>query len=163
MTEGLPPPPLPFRIEQRRALAPVWIGAIILATPAAAFVAANAGMGIAALAVPIMIGVCAIVLGVLQLRRPATLTLDETGLTFTWLWRVSHWKWSRIDGFRVGHVRSGKAIMFDVYKEDGLSVAAVPALFEIDERSSVAILHRVRCMMTECGDTDPVRERGGGG
>jgi hypothetical protein len=148
MTEGSPP--LPFRIEQRRNLAPVWIGAIILATPAATFVAANAGMGIAALAVPIMIGVCAIVLGVLQLRRPATLTLDETG------------KWSNIDGFRVTHVRSGKAIMFDVYNEDGLSVAAVPALFEIDARSSVAILHRVRCMMTECGDTDPVRERGGG-
>ncbi|MFT4055319.1 MAG: hypothetical protein QM681_12500 [Novosphingobium sp.] len=149
MTESSPPPLLTFRIEQRRNLAPVWIGASIIATPAATFVAAKAGMGIAALSVPVMIGMCAILLGFLQLRRPATLTLDETGLTFTWLWRVNHWKWPRIDGFRVAYVRSGKAIIFDVYEEDGLSVAAVPAVFEIDERGCVAILQRVRRMMND--------------
>jgi hypothetical protein len=140
---------LPCRIGQRRNLAPVWIGESILVTVAAAFVAATAGMRIAVLAVAVVIGVCAILLGVLQLLRPATLTLDETGFTFIWLWRVHRWEWSNIDGFRVAHVRGGTVIMFEVYEGDGSSVAAMPAFFEMDAQNLVGMLHRVRRTTTD--------------
>ncbi len=139
---------LPFRIGQRRNLAPVWMGASILVTVAAAFVAATVGMGIVVLAA-LVTGLCAILLGGRQLLRPATLTLNETGFTFTWLWRLHRWKWSNIDGFRVVHVRSGKVIMFDVYEGADSSVAAVPAVFEIDAQNLVAMLHRVRRTTTD--------------
>jgi hypothetical protein len=49
---------LPFKIGQRGNLAPVWIGASILVTVAAAFVAATVGMGIAVL-VAVVTGLCA--------------------------------------------------------------------------------------------------------
>jgi hypothetical protein len=87
--------------------------------------------------------------GGLQLLRPAMLALNQTGFTFTWLWRLHRWKSSNIDGFRLAHVRSGKVIMFDVYEGGGSSVAAVPAVFEIDAQDLVAMLHRVRRATTD--------------
>ncbi|WCM25934.1 hypothetical protein NDN01_18155 [Sphingomonas sp. QA11] len=77
------------------------------------------------------VGLFVFLFGILQVVRPPKLMLEPAGLHYSILGIHRSWPWQTVSSFRVAHIRSGEAIVFDVAYPDRSGTFAIPAFFSM--------------------------------